>query len=203
MWSDFINVPYIPGKGWIFLSCWVPCFLVCSKSTLFKISNPHWCSVYWENYVEMSHYDGLLTSFCGFVNFYSMYFEVVFCRAYKSETRKSPSEIWLLSFYAWWYFLLSMHATSLHCIWLFASLWTIACQAPSVRGILQAGILTWPCPPPGDLPNPEIEPVSLMSSALPVGSFPLAPFGSHPPTFFFFFFAFNSDIMSLCQLCFG
>ena len=32
----------------------------------------------------------------------------------------------------------------------------------SVHGVLQAGILEWlPCPPPGDLPDPGIKPVSL------------------------------------------
>ena len=34
-----------------------------------------------------------------------------------------------------------------------------------------------PCPPPGDLPDPEIEPVSLSSPALTGGSLPLAPPG--------------------------
>ena len=29
-----------------------------------------------------------------------------------------------------------------------------------------------PCPPPGDLPNPEIKPTSLVSPALTVGFFP-------------------------------
>ena len=33
-------------------------------------------------------------------------------------------------------------------------------------GILQAGILSrWPCPPPGDLPDPGVKHVSLMSPA--------------------------------------
>ena len=37
----------------------------------------------------------------------------------------------------------------------------------SVTGILQIRILEWlPCPPPGDLPNPGIEPASLTSPAL-------------------------------------
>ena len=36
----------------------------------------------------------------------------------------------------------------------------------SVHGILQARILELPCPPPGDLPTPEIEPDSLMSPTL-------------------------------------
>ena len=50
---------------------------------------------------------------------------------------------------------------------LFATQWTIACQAPLSRGFSRHeywnGLL---CPPPGDLPNPEIEPVSLTSPAL-------------------------------------
>ena len=43
------------------------------------------------------------------------------------------------------------------------------CSLPgsSVHGILQARILEWVAmPPPGELPNPGIEPASLMSPAL-------------------------------------
>ena len=40
----------------------------------------------------------------------------------------------------------------------------------SIQGILQAGILEWGAIPlPGDLPDPEIEPLSLMSPALTSG----------------------------------
>ena len=45
----------------------------------------------------------------------------------------------------------------------------------SVHGILQPRILDI-YPPPGDLPNPGIEPVSL-TSALQAGSLPLVPLG--------------------------
>ena len=48
------------------------------------------------------------------------------------------------------------------------------CSPPgsSVRGILQARILEWlPFPPPGNLPNPGIKPVTLMSPALIGGVF--------------------------------
>ena len=43
----------------------------------------------------------------------------------------------------------------------------------SVHGILQARKLGsgWPCPPPGDLPDPGIESASLMSPALAGGFF--------------------------------
>ena len=36
------------------------------------------------------------------------------------------------------------------------------CSLPgsSVHGILQARILEWPCPPPGDLPKPDLKPRS-------------------------------------------
>ena len=40
-------------------------------------------------------------------------------------------------------------------------------RVSSVHGILQTRILVWlPCPPPGDLPNPRTEPMSLKSPAL-------------------------------------
>ena len=52
-------------------------------------------------------------------------------------------------------------------VWLFETLWTIACQAPLYMGILQAEYWSGlPCPPPGDLPNLEMEPTSLMSPEL-------------------------------------
>ena len=42
----------------------------------------------------------------------------------------------------------------------------------SVHGILQARILEWgACIPPGDVPNPGIQPTSLMSPALAGGFF--------------------------------
>ena len=57
------------------------------------------------------------------------------------------------------------------CVQLFATLWTIACQAPLSMGLSRqehwSGLLY---PPLGDLPNPGIEPASLMSPAL-VGRF--------------------------------
>ena len=50
---------------------------------------------------------------------------------------------------------------------LFATLWTVTCQAPLSMGLSRleywTGLL---CPPPGDLPHPGIEPTSLMSPAL-------------------------------------
>ena len=54
------------------------------------------------------------------------------------------------------------------------STWTVAFQAPLSVGILQARILEWlPCPPPGDLPNPGIEPRSLTLQADSLSSEPL------------------------------
>ena len=64
------------------------------------------------------------------------------------------------------------------CVQLFATLWTIACQAPLSMGFSRqeywSGLL---CPAPGDLPDPGIEPGSLMSPAWQVGSLPLEPHG--------------------------
>ena len=53
------------------------------------------------------------------------------------------------------------------CLTLFATLWTVAHQIPLSMGFSRqehwSGL---PCPPPGDLPNPVIELLSLMPPAL-------------------------------------
>ena len=55
---------------------------------------------------------------------------------------------------------------------LFATPWTIAHQAPlSMVFSKQEYWSGFPCPPPGDLPNPGIKPVSLRSPALAGGFF--------------------------------
>ena len=59
-----------------------------------------------------------------------------------------------------------------NCVLLFATPWILAFQALLSMGFSRqehwSGL---PCPPPGDLPNPGIEPVSLMSPALASGFF--------------------------------
>ena len=55
---------------------------------------------------------------------------------------------------------------------LFAALWTVARQASLPTGFSRQGYWSGlPFPPPEDLPNPGIEPVSLMSPALAGGFF--------------------------------
>ena len=55
----------------------------------------------------------------------------------------------------------------LSCVQLFATLWTVAHQAPLSMGFSRQEYWSGlPCPPPGDLPDPEIEPMSLTSPAL-------------------------------------
>ena len=65
-----------------------------------------------------------------------------------------------------------MCAKSLSRVQLFATLWTVAHQAPLSMGFschdYWCGLLF---PPPGDLPNTGIEPLSLMSPALAGGFF--------------------------------
>ena len=54
---------------------------------------------------------------------------------------------------------------------LFATPWTVVHQAPLFMGFSRQEYWSgWPCPPPGDLPNPGIELESLMSPALEVCS---------------------------------
>ena len=52
-------------------------------------------------------------------------------------------------------------------VWVFVTLWTVACQSPLSMGFSRQEC--WSrllCPPPGDLLNPEMKPVSLTSPAL-------------------------------------
>ena len=63
-------------------------------------------------------------------------------------------------------------AKSLQCIQLFVTPWTVAHQAPLSMGFSRKEY--WrglPFPPPGDLPNPGIEPWSLLSPQLAGGFF--------------------------------
>ena len=60
----------------------------------------------------------------------------------------------------------------LSCVQLFVTLWTVACQAPLSLGFSRQEYWSrLPFPPPGDLPNPGIEPTFLMSLALAGGFF--------------------------------
>ena len=57
-------------------------------------------------------------------------------------------------------------------VWLFATLWTVDRQAPLSMGFSRQEYWSGlPCPPPGDLPDPGIEPTSLISPALAGGCF--------------------------------
>ena len=50
---------------------------------------------------------------------------------------------------------------------LFATLWTVACEAPlSVGFSRQEYWSELPCPPPGDLLDPGIQPMSLRSTCI-------------------------------------
>ena len=58
------------------------------------------------------------------------------------------------------------------CVPLFATLWTVAQQAPLPMGFSRQEYWSGlPCPPPGDLPDPGIKPSSLKSPALAGGFF--------------------------------
>ena len=58
------------------------------------------------------------------------------------------------------------------CVWLFATPWTVARQAPLSMGFSRQQLWSGlPCPPPGDLPDPVIEPTSFKSPALAGGFF--------------------------------
>ena len=75
-----------------------------------------------------------------------------------------------------------VHAKSPQRVWFLMTQWTVACQAPlSMRFSRHAYWSGLPCPPPGDLPDPGIEPVSPVSPALQADSLPTEPPGKPKP----------------------
>ena len=62
------------------------------------------------------------------------------------------------------------------CVQLFLSLWTVAHQAPLSKEFSRQEYWSGlPFPSPGDLPNPGIKPVTLVSPALQAYSLPSEP----------------------------
>ena len=66
-------------------------------------------------------------------------------------------------------------------VWLFPTLWTVACQTPLFMGFFwqeyRSRLL---CPPSGNLTNPGIKPMPPASPAVQVDSLPLEPPGKPP-----------------------
>ena len=77
-------------------------------------------------------------------------------------------------------FLKCMHAQSLTCVLLFVIPHPVVLQAPLSKGFPRQEY--WrglPFPPPGDLPNPGIKPVSSESPVLAGGFFTTEPHGNY------------------------
>ena len=72
-----------------------------------------------------------------------------------------------------------MRVCSVVCVLrLCAAPWTVACQAPLSMGCSRQKYWSWlPFPPPEDLPDPGIKPVSLASPALAGKFFTTEPYG--------------------------
>ena len=76
------------------------------------------------------------------------------------------------------YFSLEVRACVLSRVQLFVTLWTVACQAPLFMEFSRQDYWSeLPFPPPGDLPDPGIKPVSPLSPALADGFLTTAPLG--------------------------
>ena len=71
-----------------------------------------------------------------------------------------------------------VHAQSFCCVQLSVTPGTVAHQAPLPMGFSRQEYWSeLPCPPPGDLSDPGVEPNSPVSPALQVGSSPSEPLG--------------------------
>ena len=80
--------------------------------------------------------------------------------------------------------------------------WTAAFQAPLSMGFSRQEYSSGlPCSSPGDLPNPEVEPASLMPPVLAAGSLPLMPPGKLPSPVAMGFIALRAKDTILQALC--
>ena len=95
----------------------------------------------------------------------------------------------------------SLHTCMLSCfshVWFFATLWTVAHQAPLSMGVSKQEYWSrLPFPLPGDLPSPGTELASCMSPALTGRFFTTEPSGK-PSSLLTCTFTTNSFLVSLC-----
>ena len=97
------------------------------------------------------------------------------------------SNVQIITFRAYKRFLwVKLCACVLSRVWLFATLWTVACQAPLSMGFSRQEYWSGlPCPHQGDFPCQRIKPMSLVPPALQADSLPLSYRGS--PNYIFTF----------------
>ena len=92
---------------------------------------------------------------------------LLYCRQILYQLPYQGSPAWVLS--------------SFSCVWFFVTPWTVAPKAPLSVGFSRQKYCSGsPCLPPGALPNPGVEPMSLMSPALASRFFTNRPPGKPP-----------------------
>ena len=99
-----------------------------------------------------------------------------FIRLHLSKTRMSQCQSWKENRKVWAHLAGQLLLCCGFCchklsrfyhVQLFVTFWIVACQAPVSMGFSKQEYWSGlPCPSPGDLPGPGIEPVSLISPAL-------------------------------------
>ena len=115
------------------------------------------------------------------LNFYSTKHQLLIYLNEGTRKKKSPNFNWWAMSEVWsgdrtlnWPYKWVMRAVLSHFshVWLFTTLWTVACRDPPSMGLSRQEYWSeLPGPPPGDLPNPGIQPASLKSPALAGGFF--------------------------------
>ena len=98
-----------------------------------------------------------------YIHYDCLYLTVLNGRAIERENQRVVAKVKVVCAY-----MLSCFS----CIQLFVILWIVAYQLPLSQGFSRKEYWSeLPCPPPGDLPDPGVDPVSLMPLALAGGFF--------------------------------
>ena len=110
-------------------------------------------------------------------NIYLFICGCIYIDMHHTHSCKSPFQTKMSCVHSNW---LQLCLTRFSCVWLFATLWTIACQVPLSMGFSRQEYWSGlPCPPPWETSWPRKSNPHLMHWQ--VGSLPLAPPGK-PPT---------------------
>ena len=95
-------------------------------------------------------------------NIYLFICGCIYIDMHHTHSCKSPFQTKMSCVHSNW---LQLCLTRFSCVWLFATLWTIACQVPLSMGFSRQEYRSG-LPPPGNLSDPGVKPVSLASPAL-------------------------------------
>ena len=170
LFMRILDIIYKTQHGLALSSCLVMSYIVLSPA----FCSSHWGLFQWLIVSCPFLPQGLCTSFClAFLlpsTIHSSFSSQISSQIFRKVFPDCPSGSITFTSCIYKPYMPSWHVCMLSCfsrVWLFATPWTSACQAPLSMGFPRQEYWSGlPCPPPGDLPDPGIKPESSESPTL-------------------------------------